>query len=69
MKSDKMSCSHDEIDILFALTQFDYHSITNVVCINANKNKPNLSLPGKRAGLIYQFVYAIKRTRAEDDIC
>ena len=25
--------------------------------------------PGKRVGLIYQFVYAIKRTRAEDDIC
>ena len=33
------------------------------------KTIQSLFPPGKRAGLIYQFVYAIKRTRAEDDIC
>ena len=33
------------------------------------KTSQNLFPPGKRDGLIYQFVYAIKRTRAEDDIC
>ena len=33
------------------------------------KTSQNLFPPGKRAGLIYQVVYAIKRTRAEDDIC
>ena len=33
------------------------------------KTSQNLFPPGKRAGLIYHFVYAIKRTRAEDGIC
>ena len=34
------------------------------------KTRQNNIFPlGKRPGLIYQFVYAIKRTRAEDDIC
>ena len=32
------------------------------------KTSQKLLPPGKRAGLIYQLVYAIKRTRAEDDI-
>ena len=33
------------------------------------KTSQNLPPPGKRAGLVYHFVYAIKRTSAEDDIC
>ena len=33
------------------------------------KTSQTLFPPGKRTGLIYQFVYAIERTRAEDDIC
>ena len=31
MKSDKLPCSHDEIDILFALNKFDYHYVTKVL--------------------------------------
>ena len=66
MKSDKMSCSHDEVDILFAL---NLSGTFKALCINANKSKPKSFPPGNGARLIYQFVYAIKRTPAEDDIC